>query len=97
MMVHSEKKTFQCSQCKSKFKARENLVRHIVSNHGMAAKKNAFKELDAPQTTAAAVSNEEPPVELNGAEKNASQEIDPDNLLNTGHQVTERVLKFQDI
>ena len=35
MMVHSEKKSFQCSQCQSKFKLKENLVRHIVTSHGL--------------------------------------------------------------
>jgi hypothetical protein len=34
MSVHSDKRSFSCSECEAKFKGRENLVKHVVALHG---------------------------------------------------------------
>jgi len=33
LKVHSDKKNFQCSHCSIEFKAKENLMKHIVKFH----------------------------------------------------------------
>ena len=36
MSVHSERRAYQCGECETKFKGRENLVKHVVAQHGKA-------------------------------------------------------------
>ena len=36
MSVHSERRGFQCGECETKFKGRENLVKHVIAQHGKA-------------------------------------------------------------